>query len=119
MPQPFLHLGNIRIVIERIGRGGRTKRMGADFQPEPQRIPPHELVDPVRRDGVVESASSIVAHRTEEGTLGVGGVVSLVQVVIEELVGPGVQRQVAGLAAFAMDPEMRNSTPRVNVFGDF
>src|SRR5271169_5796399 len=32
--KPFLHLGDVRLVVERIGGGGRPQRMGADFEPE-------------------------------------------------------------------------------------
>ena len=33
VPEPFLDLGDIGVVIERIGRCRRSQRMGADFKP--------------------------------------------------------------------------------------
>jgi hypothetical protein len=50
MAEPFLHLGDIGLVIERIGRGGGPQRVRANFKTEPAGIRPHQLIDAVRRD---------------------------------------------------------------------
>lgn len=34
VPKPFLHLGDISLVVERVGGCGRTQRMRADLEPE-------------------------------------------------------------------------------------
>ncbi len=39
--EPFLHLGNIGLVIERIGGGRRTQRMCADLESKLRRVAPH------------------------------------------------------------------------------
>jgi hypothetical protein len=40
MPQPFLHLGNVGVVIEGVGRGRRAKRMRPDLEAQPEGVPP-------------------------------------------------------------------------------
>ena len=34
VPQPLLHLGDVGLVVQRIGRSGRAQRMRADLEPE-------------------------------------------------------------------------------------
>ena len=34
--EPFLHLGDVGLVVERIGRGGRAQRVRADFETRAQ-----------------------------------------------------------------------------------
>ena len=38
MPKPFLHLGDVGLMIERVGGGRRAKRVCADLEPERRRI---------------------------------------------------------------------------------
>lgn len=76
VPQPLLHLGNIRFVIERICRARSAERMNS----QPQGISntdlagviPHHLIYPVRGHGSVYTASHIVSYRPrkngDEGT---------------------------------------------------
>ncbi len=45
--KPLLHLGDVGLMIERVGGGGRSKRMGTDLEAELRRIPPHQPVDDV------------------------------------------------------------------------
>ena len=82
MPQPFLHLGDVGIVIEGVGGRRGAERMRADLEAQSERVPPHELVDSVGGDGIVEVAGAVVADRPEEGAFGVGGVARLVEIVI-------------------------------------
>jgi hypothetical protein len=34
VPEPFLHFGDVGLMIERIGGGRRAERMGADLEPQ-------------------------------------------------------------------------------------
>ena len=47
--EPFLHLGDVGLVVERVGGGRRAQRMGADLEAEQRRVGPHQLVDAIRR----------------------------------------------------------------------
>jgi hypothetical protein len=82
MREPLLHLSDVGFVIERIGRCGCAQRMRADLKTEPHGIPADQLVDSVRRNGVVASVGAVVADGTEEGTLGIGRMTRLIEVVI-------------------------------------
>ena len=115
MAQPFLHLGDVGIVIKRIGRRGRAQRMGTDLESQSERVPSHQLVEPIRRYGIVEPTRAVIAHRAEDGALGVGGMMSFIKIVIEKLVSTGVERQVADPAAFGEDSQVRHPAARVNV----
>ena len=64
--KPFLHLGDVGLVIERVGGGRRAQRMRADLEPELRRIGAHQLVNAVRRDRPFEPAGAVVADRTEQ-----------------------------------------------------
>ena len=66
VPEPLLDLGDVGLMVERIGGGRRPQRMGADLEPELPRIRPHQLVDAVGRDRALEPASAVVAHRAEQ-----------------------------------------------------
>jgi hypothetical protein len=41
--EPFLDLGDVGLVVERIGGGRRPQRMGADLEPQFRRIPFYQL----------------------------------------------------------------------------
>ena len=66
VPKPFLHLGDVGLVIERVGGGRRAQRMRADLEAERGRVGAHQLVDAVRRDRLVELAGAVVADRPEQ-----------------------------------------------------
>ena len=66
VPEPFLHLGDVGLVIERVGGGRRAQRMRADLEPELRRVGAHQLIDAVRRDRLVEPAGAVVADRPEQ-----------------------------------------------------
>ena len=82
MPQPFLHLGDVGVMIERISRARRAKCMCPDLEAQSQRVSPHQLVDPVGGDGIVEPSGSIITDGTEEGAFRVGRVARLVEIVM-------------------------------------
>ena len=50
--EPFLHLGDVGLVVERVGGGRRAQRVRADLEPELRRIAPHQLVDAIGGDRV-------------------------------------------------------------------
>ena len=54
MPKPLLHLGDVGLVIERIGGGGRAQRMRADLEAERGRIGAHQ---PEMPSGVIAPSS--------------------------------------------------------------
>ena len=64
--EPFLHLGDVGLVIERVGGGGRAQRMRADQKPQLPRIAPHQPIDAVRGDRVFQPAGAVVADRPEQ-----------------------------------------------------
>ena len=64
--KPFLHLGDVGLVVERVGGGGRTQRMRANLETELRRVDAHQLIDAVRRDRVIELAGAVVADRPEQ-----------------------------------------------------
>src|SRR4051812_23882107 len=66
VPKPLLHLGNVGLMIERVGGSGRTQRMRADLEAERSRVGAHQLVNAVRRNRLVELAGSVVANRPEQ-----------------------------------------------------
>ena len=45
--EPFLHLGDVGLVVERVGRGRRLQSIGADLKAELLRIGPYQVVDTV------------------------------------------------------------------------
>src|ERR1700689_1435087 len=61
MAKPFLHLGDVGLVIERVGGGRRAERMRADLKAERRRIAAHQLIYAVRRDRAFGLAGAIVA----------------------------------------------------------
>jgi hypothetical protein len=69
MPQPLLHLGDIGLVIKRVGRRSRSQRMRADSEAERRRISARQLVNAIRRYRSVEIAGRVVAERPKEGAV--------------------------------------------------
>ena len=60
VPQPLLNLGDVGLVIERVGRRCCPQRMHPDLKPQRLRIPPNNLVDRVRRDSLLRPFHSAV-----------------------------------------------------------
>jgi hypothetical protein len=54
-PSHSCHFGGVGLVVERIGRGGRTQRMGADLEAQLRRIGLHERIN-----GIVLNRSAVV-----------------------------------------------------------
>ena len=60
-----------------------------------------------------EPAGAVVADRPEEGAIVVAAVPDRLEVVVDQVVGAGMQRQVPDLFALAADPQVRDAAPRV------
>jgi hypothetical protein len=109
MPQPFLHFGNIGLVIERIGGGSCPQRMGADLKPKQRRIRAHQPVDAISGDRIAKLAGAVVAGWAEQRTIFIGAVPGDIEIVMDQGMGAGMQRHITGFAAFAGHPEMRHA----------
>ena len=75
MPQPFLHLGDVGLVLEGIGSGGRPQRMHAEArdhlgEPELAGIALHDvLIDGRRVQGLGQGPGAVVFDGPEQGTM--------------------------------------------------
>src|SRR6266545_2847395 len=49
MTKPLLHFGNVRLMIERVGRRSRAQGMRADFEPQFAGVAAHDSVYRIRR----------------------------------------------------------------------
>ena len=87
--------------------------MRADLEAERGRIGAHQPVDAVRRDRAVELAGAVVADRAEQRAGIVLAVPGRIEIIVNERMGAGMQRQIARLAAFAGHLEMRHAFARV------
>ena len=56
MPQPLLHLGDVGLVVERVGCSGCPQRVRADLEPQFVGVAAHQLVDAVGGDRVARVA---------------------------------------------------------------
>ena len=113
MSQPLLHLGDVSLMIERIGGSSRTERVRADLEAELRRIRAHQLIDPIGRDRAFELAGAVIPDRAEQRAVVVGAVPGNRKIVVNEGACARMQRQIPGLAAFAGHPEMRHAFARV------
>ena len=62
VPQPLLNLGNVGLVVERIGRSRRPQRVRPDLEPQRLGIPPHDLVDRIGRNRLLRPFDSSVVN---------------------------------------------------------
>lgn len=111
--KPFLHLGDVGFVVERIRGGRRAQRMGADLESELRRIGAHQLVDAIRGDRCFKAAGTVVPGRPKQCTVFLSTMAGGLKVVVDKRIGAWVQWQISGLAAFAGDFQMRYAFPRV------
>ena len=87
VPEPFLNFGDVGLVVERIGGGRRPQRVGADLEAELGRIPPHQLVDAIGSERLLELAGAVVADRPEQRAVLVLAVPGGLEVIVDQLVG--------------------------------
>ena len=90
MTQPLLDLGDVRLVLERVRRGGGPEDMHADEHSDYLRIPADELVDAIAGERPVESAGAVVADWAKEGTELVVRTTGGLQVIGQQLMGASV-----------------------------
>jgi hypothetical protein len=107
--EPFLDLGNIRIVIERIGGRRRAQRMGADLKAQQCRIPLDQLVDAVWRDGFLPTAPFTVAERPKERACVVPAMAGFAQIFVDQIAGDAVKRNIAYFLALAGHFQVRRA----------
>ena len=109
MSQPFLHLGDVGLMIESVGGSGRAQRVRANLEPKPRGVAAHQLVKAVRRDRAFGFAGAVVADRAEQRAGLVGLMTGGGDVVVNERIGAGMQRHIPRLAALAGHPKMRHA----------
>src|ERR1039458_8969142 len=94
MPQPFLDLGDVGLVIERIGSGCGTQRVRSDLKPQRRRISAYHLVDRVRRDGLISGVAAIPVYRPKQRPTLIIWIPSKSQIALDRLASSALQRQV-------------------------
>lgn len=103
MSQPLLDLGDISVVLERVGSGGGAQRVrpeAIDHDAYRAGIFRQHLIDAIGRDGT--GAARVVAYGAEQRGGFVVTVVGRVEVGGDRAGGGRVQRHIADLAAFAV-----------------
>jgi hypothetical protein len=64
--EPLLDLGDVGLVVQRVGGGRRTERMGADLEAQLCRIRFNQFVDRVGRERALEGLAAVVFDRPEQ-----------------------------------------------------
>jgi hypothetical protein len=113
MAEPFLHLDDVGLVVEGVGGGSRAQHVRANLEPEQRRIGAHPSINAVTGDHLLKAAGAVVADRAEPRTVFIGAVPGGIKIIVNERGGAGMQGQIARLAAFAGNSEMRHAFPRV------
>jgi hypothetical protein len=68
-----------RALVQRIGRGGGAQRVRADLEAERQSIAANQLVDAIRREGLIKPARAIIADGSKGRAVPVGGMTGFVE----------------------------------------
>ncbi len=118
MAQPLLDLGNVRLVVERVGGGRRPQSMSSDFKPQLRRVVPDQFINAIRRNRFFLTAVMGIAQRTEEGTLVTAVMPGLVQVVLDQIASDAVKRNVSRLLTFPRDAQMPDAAAFVQEIPD-
>jgi len=98
VPKPFLHLGDVGLMVERVGGGGGAQRMRADQKPQRPRIAPHQSIDAIGSDRAFQSSGAVVADRSEQRAAVIEAMAGDIEIVVDQPVGAGMERQIARLA---------------------
>ena len=77
--------------------------MRPDQKPQLPRIAPHQAIDAVGGDRVLQSAGAVVADRPEQRAALVETMPGDVEIVVDQSMGARMQWQIAGLATLAGD----------------
>jgi hypothetical protein len=67
--QPLLDLGDVGLIVERVGGGGRPQQVGVDLNAQLRGIPPDQSVNRVGRERFVEPAGAVVLDWAKERTV--------------------------------------------------
>jgi len=94
-------------MIERIRSGGGAQRMRTDFKAQGEGIASDQLVDAVWCNRLIQLSGPVVTDRSKQRPFAVGCVPRLIQIIVEQCMTPRVPWDVAGLVAFAVDPQVR------------
>jgi hypothetical protein len=86
--------------------------MSADLEAELCRVSPNQLVDAICGDRGFNPAGTVNADRAEQRTALVPIVPGCNEVIMDERIGAGMQRQIPRLASFPVDLEMRHPLTR-------
>ncbi|MCU0689148.1 MAG: hypothetical protein MUE97_05350, partial [Phycisphaerales bacterium] len=111
MAQPLLHLGDVGLVVQRVGRRRRPQRVRADLEAQRRRVAPHDLVDRVRRQGLRPATAPVVMQRPEQRPGVITPVARRLQVLRHTPARGRVQRHVPRLAAFARHRQVHHAAP--------
>jgi hypothetical protein len=91
LAEPLLHGGDVRLVLEGVGRRRRSPReLG---------VAAHEFIDPIAGERAIKRARERVADRAQEGAGLAVRVAGSFQVIGEERLGARVQRNMALLGS--------------------
>jgi len=86
--QPLLHFGDVRLVLERVGRRRGAQRVRADRDAEFLRVVAHEFVNPISGECPRELAGAVVADRAEQGGGLLAGMAGGLQIGVTSRKGP-------------------------------
>jgi hypothetical protein len=121
MAEPFLDLGNIGLVVERVRGGRRPQQMNAEaFHMSRETCLAAIFADDVVINGIrieltVELTGAVLRHWPEEGTRGIILVAGERQVLINQTLGHRIHRHEADFVALAFDPEVRRALAALDI----
>ena len=113
--EPFLDFGDVGFMIEGIGGGGSAEGMGGDGKTELAGVVFDDAPDGIGGNGGFFGGG----EGAEQGAVGVVGVTGLVEIIVDEGAGGGMQRDVAGFLAFTGDDQVANAAPFMFEMDDF
>jgi len=122
MPKPFLNLGDIGLVRERVGGGRGAQRVHAQavhLAVDARREPVMADDVAIDRSAIERSAQSfrcaIVLHGPEEEAFGVGTMPGSRKILLDQPLCRGVHRDEPDFVPLAQNPEMDHALAAVHV----
>jgi hypothetical protein len=115
MPQPLLHLGNVRVMRERIGRRSSTQRMHAETvhigvdAHECAVMPDNLLINGSWMQVFGENLCDVILHRTKQRPIEILFMFCGFEILSDQTLRFETHRDVAHFVAFAMDPKMQHA----------
>ena len=119
--EPFLDLGDISFVRERVCRrrgAQRVNAQAADIAADAglEAVFANDVaVDRCRIEMAVEAAGAVVFYWPEQGSVGVGPMSRPIQILLDRALRGRVDRDETDLVALALDPEMQDALTAVQV----